>query len=474
MPINFSYSQAVEDLALESLDDMEMLEEFNEEIADELTTEPVEIPEDEIDGLSEEEKILLGELDEVTEEEVIFNELSQKEKDEIENERLEDIKESEETLRMAEEINFDDELEDDNDFEDDSDSQEFGEFIDSLDGNSLDDSDGQPVDTLAEKQQKHRDLLEELNEVKQKEIDALVEKKVLEKKSRYTPAQVHALKIQLKDIAASPLLLANIRKLTRIVGLEDDKVYVLTKDITVKAHAITDAGKFRYIVDNNGELKYKVYYNDISNIKNITNLYHTPHYFSRIKKVKKVSFNDKQFDYSIKFNLHGGLTLNQYTNQIIGGTENYAPMIRTELGFMTKLKFPLQIGLSGVYESITGNINSGGKFSTKILSFGPTIMKDHIYNNYDLIIQPRVSVFADLTEQQTDSDKVYKLSDTSLLIGVEKHTDYEMFGKFTLGYNFQRKWIKPKARSTGFDIGTDVRYDDSFSIYVGHRSDWIW
>src|SRR5690606_34635718 len=161
-------------------------------------------------------------------------------------------------------------------------------------------------------------------------------------------AQVEALTIQLKDIAASPVVYANVPKATLLIGVDDDKVYKTTKDITVKAHTIQDANRFRYLVNKNGEIKYKVYVNNISNIKEITNLYHRPHYFSRIKKVQKVSPFDKRFDYSLKFNLHGGLTLNQYTNQIVGGTENYAPMIRTEIGFMSKLKFPMQIGLSGV------------------------------------------------------------------------------------------------------------------------------
>ena len=62
---------------------MEMLKEFNEDIAGEVTRK-TEIPEEDIDGLTDEEKLLLGELNEVSDEEVIFNKLSKKETEEIE------------------------------------------------------------------------------------------------------------------------------------------------------------------------------------------------------------------------------------------------------------------------------------------------------------------------------------------------------------------------------------------------------
>lgn len=433
---------------------MSLLDEFNEEIEGELPENDEPIPDDDLSGLDEEEKLLLGELDEVSSEEVILNELSEKEQEELENEKMESLEDDLEAQEMAKEINLEDELD------------------------SFDENEPKILkikETLAEKKQKEKDLFEELQAIKQKEIDEIVQNKLKKmNQKRYSTSQVDALKIQLKDIAASPLINANISKGTKIIDIENDKKYVVTKDITVKAHTLTDANKYRYLQNKKGEIKYKVYYTEIANLKNSTDLYQKPHYFTRIEKVQKVDSNDKHFDYSLRFNLHGGVSFNQYTARIVGNTESFAPMLRTEIGFMSNFKYPAQFGFTTMYESISGTLTDGGKFSSKIFSFGPSVMFEKVYSNYDLIIQPRISVFADIAKQAADETTVYKLSDTSLLLGLEKHTDYKMFGKLTFGYSFQRKWIKPKVQDTAFDSPSTVRFDDSFSIYVGHRSDWIW
>lgn len=447
---------AEEDLELEDLDAMSLLEEFNEEIEGELPEDDDEpVPEESISGLDEEEKLLLGELDEVSQEEVIFNELSEKEDEILEEQALAEEKEDLEAIEMAKEIDLDDELDD-------------------LDGETVD-VQAEPVETLAEKKQKEKDLFEELQAIKQREIDEIVSEKLKKKEMRYTTAQVEALKVQLKDIAASPIMKANINKGTKVIQIDTGKKFVVTKDITVKAYSLTDANKFRYIQNKKGEIAYKVYYNQVANIKDTIDLYQRPHYFSRIEKVEKVDRNDQKFDYSLRFNLHGGVSLNQYTARIVGDTESFAPMIRTEFGVMSNFSYPAQFGLAMMYESITGSLkDGGGRFTNKILSFGPSVMFQDVYAKYDLIIQPRISVFADLAKEAKDETTTYKLSDTSLMLAMEKHTDYKMFGKFTLGYSFQRKWVKPKAQDTAFDSSSTVRFDDSFAIYVGHRSDWIW
>jgi hypothetical protein len=235
-----------------------------------------------------------------------------------------------------------------------------------------------------------------------------------------------------------------------------------------------DNDNYRYIVNKKGVPKYKIYYSQITNISKISDLYRKPHQFKRLPKKVIRSVYDKQFDYSLRFNLHGGITKSSYTKGIIKDSNDYISTIRTEIGYMTNFDLPMKLGFSAVYESMGGRLSSGGDFTSKSVSFGPTMVKRHVFNEYDFVLQPRFSIVSDLHERRSNNSKVHKLSDTSLLFALEKRYKVRDFGQFVIGYNYQRKWLKGKAQNTGLNIGTHTGYDDSFSLSIGHRSDWIW
>lgn len=319
-----------------------------------------------------------------------------------------------------------------------------------------------------------QNLLIELDQIRTKYINSLITRKKATVKNRYSRSQLLALEVQLVDILKSPKTKTYIKRNSRLINLETDLYEYNPKGMTVFAHAKVDNDNYRYIVNKKGEPKYKIFYSQITNISKISNLHRQPHLFRRIPKKIRYSVFDKKFDYSLRFNLHGGITKSSYTKGIIKDSSDYVSTIRAEIGYMTNFKLPVKLGFSAVYESMGGKLSNGGDFTSKSLSLGPTIVRRAVFGEYDFVLQPRFSLVSDLHERRSGDSKVHKLSDTSLLFGLEKYYSTKHFGKFIIGYNYQRKWLKGKAQNTGLNIGTHTGYDDSFSLSIGHRSDWIW
>ncbi|MBD65341.1 MAG: hypothetical protein CME62_09040 [Halobacteriovoraceae bacterium] len=422
---SFGFTQ-VENLELESIDAMELLEEFEEELAEEETEEP------------EQSEIELSEFEEELKEELNIEDAPADDTLVDLNLKLEDIEESEE--------------------------------------DPLSDLDEFAVDPETQKRAQEQELLEELTVLREKKVDDFIEanKSQLQNESRYTIYQIEALRVQLKDIAASPTKFAYIRKGTKVIGLKDNKAYFLPKGITVKAHSLADANNFRYITNKDNEIAYKVYFSEISNINTVTQMYKKPHSFTRITQKPKSDSFDGKLKTSLKFNLHTGFTVTRFTKDIVPDADDAAPLLRLEGSWLSRFDLPLRVGLTGMYESMTGTIKGGGKFTSKILSFGPTIIKEGFIDQYNFIFMPRISIAGNLTESTSEDSRSYAISDTSVLLGVEKLIHNKNLGTFVLGANFQRKWLRAKGQVGGFDISSNVSYDDSLALSIGHQSDWLW
>ncbi len=321
--------------------------------------------------------------------------------------------------------------------------------------------------------------LDDLSEfqIKQDEqIDKLIEERKKSSRLRYTNTQNEALRIQLKDIAKSPKKLSMITKRTKIIRLSDDKVFYINKDIKVMAHTKQDYDRYRYILDKNNNIRYRVDNQFITDITLITQMYKKPHKFKRLKKKIIVDRRDKSFDYQFKFNLHSGLYKAGFSKKLVQHNKELTPMFRLESIVLSNFKFSIQAGLGIMYEFVSGNTQANtGKFSYQSLSVGPTFKTKPLLANFSFILQPRLSLFSQISVADSGSEetRVFKISETAMLLGVEKDIKLRRFGHWVYGFSFQRKWLKANATDTSIDVGNNINYDDSYGVHIGHRSDWI-
>ncbi|MBT4791332.1 MAG: hypothetical protein HON90_07160, partial [Halobacteriovoraceae bacterium] len=288
-------------------------------------------------------------------------------------------------------------------------------------------------------------LIKEFSKYRQTNLSDLIKKKQKLAKKKYKFFELEALKIQLKDIAQSPIRTFNIARGTHLIRVSDNKLVYTPKTIKVHGHALLDFYKYRYLVDKKGQLSYKVYYHDTTDIKAITNLHRPPYQFIRLAKKEKIIVHDKNFGYSLKLNLHTGLSSPEYTKSLLGNPSQFAPLFRLESTVLSNKNFLFNSGLTFMYESISGKFISNGSYNISSFSLGPSFKYYSFYDKYGLIIQPRFSISS--TAAYTKNDESYKvnLSETSLLVGLEKENTSKN-GKFTLGYTFQRKWIRANTK----------------------------
>lgn len=321
-------------------------------------------------------------------------------------------------------------------------------------------------------------VVDELSEVRQKNIVNIVEQQQRKagKKVRYSTSQIAALKLQLSDISKSPVRKVYIPKGTKLIKVTNDQVYYTNQGFYAKAHTLLDFTRQRYIINEKDELAYRVKYDHITDIKDITTMYREPHQFVRLKRKVKKNNLDKNLKYSLLFNSHFGLNWPEYTEKLLGDPSIFAPTLRLEMGVVSKFKFDYQIGFTGMYESLSGSLDDGGRYSARAFSFGPLIKSKPIWDAYRLVAQLRLSLSSNLSVSRSDSTVDYDLSENSLLLGLEKETSLGRgYGKFLFGYNVQRKWIKAAASGRNrASVNARTRFDDSFALYIGHRSDWIW
>jgi hypothetical protein len=324
-------------------------------------------------------------------------------------------------------------------------------------------------------QNREPEILDQLSELRKNNINEIITVRKRNNKNKYTNSDIQALRIQLKDIAKSPLFIGRLTRGVYILDLKTQKKKYLTKDINVKVHKLADYDKYLYIINKKGELKYRVYNSSVQNISNISNLNHRPKYFSPVKSVQKVEKFDKNFNYAMNINFHGGFNFPRYTRELLTDTTGISTQTRVEIGFLTKHDFLLDYGFSGMYEAAAGSLSANnGRYTIKTFSLGPVMKTKPLIGNFQFTLASRMSVISDVLETRSTVTRVHKLSEISLSFGMERQIKSAHFGLFTWGANFQRKWLRAKAQNVSFNLSSTDNYDESITLYIGHQSGWTW
>lgn len=322
------------------------------------------------------------------------------------------------------------------------------------------------------------DVINEISEATKNNINNIISarERAEAQKIRYSSAQIRALKVQLSDIAKSPVRNYYIAKGTVLYNLKEQKPYRTTQGFYVKAHTQVDFNKQRYILNNQGELAYSVPYNKIANIKRVTNMYRKPHTFTRLKPKKKLVRFDKDFDYSILINT--GLSFNnpEFTRNLVSDARTFAPQFHLEFGGVSKLNHDYHLGITSMYENTVGQIDTGGLYTIRSFGLGPIFKSKKFWDNYRFSVQGRLSVFSQINIDRGNGNGTnFALSENALQVALEKENKTERYGTFVIGYQFQRKWFNATASGgTAVDLNPRERSNDTLGIYVGHKSDWIW
>ena len=324
-------------------------------------------------------------------------------------------------------------------------------------------------------EKKDREILDEFSKERNERVSRILKKVRENKNKRFKSYEIEALKVQLSDIVKSPIRAVHVPKGTKLINIETDEVFYITRPISTMAHTKLDFNKYRYIINKNNEVVYKTPYYQLADITNIADLTRKPHYFKRLSTEKKeVSLRDKSFPYSLQLNLHGGLSAPSYTQDLLNASSISAVLSRLEFIFMSNKKHFFNAGLSAHLETSTAKVTEDLNYQANNAALGAIFKFHNFWGQLDLIFQPKLSLFSQLAVNDATGTDILRLSETNLSLSIENATDFKNMGEMVYGLSFQRKWINTSTQGGDYNLSDRASTDNSLTLYIGHRSDWIW
>lgn len=293
----------------------------------------------------------------------------------------------------------------------------------------------------------------------------------------FTYAEKEALKIQLKDIVESGVFYAGIRQGTQLVHIRSGKLFYAQKNLTVKAYRKNDYEGYKLLINKNGFSSYKVASSNINSIKEITNLYEPPKKYTPVKEQKtNYRILDNDLKYQTQFNFHLGLSDPKFINDLGNLTPHTGQTTRYEGAVYGNFDFLFKLGLTMQWETMSGSLSNGGKYNMYSFSMGPAYKSQPIKlgsAEYQFFAQVRLAAFSKIKIESPTQSSNYNLAQTSLVLGVEREVN-TFLGKFQIGGNYQRQWLKPSAENYKASVSAENNYNDSYVLSIGKKMDWIW
>ncbi|MEX0798587.1 MAG: hypothetical protein WD025_04050, partial [Bacteriovoracaceae bacterium] len=264
-------------------------------------------------------------------------------------------------------------------------------------------------------------VVNKLREREQKVMEQIVHSH----EKQYNKFEQAALKVQVADILSSPVYQGHIQQGSYLINLATNEQELLSEDIYVKVHSLSDAAGFHYLQNEKGIATHKALATDIANIAQVTKMYEEPLYYRPVTKSENISLTDKELRLFTEFNLHLGLTRPLFTRDLTNDqSEHVGRAIRYEAQTYGKFNLPYSVGASLMFENANGSLGGqGDSYSTRVLSFGPLIK----FAPFALFEQPivstvgfRSSIFAQLIESRAQETLNYNLAQTSLFLGAQR------------------------------------------------------
>jgi hypothetical protein len=314
--------------------------------------------------------------------------------------------------------------------------------------------------------------IDELTEKHNKAIQQIIESPA---SAKYTTSERAALQIKLEDIIKGGTFLATVVRGTHVVHVRTGKTYYLPKDIIVKAFKKEDHEGYQILQNKDGSITYKAPASYVVSIKEITALYEPPLSYTPVKEKITYDLYDRRLKYEAHFIANVGLTRPTLIRDILKNENHIGQTTRYESTVYGKWDFPVKLGLTGQYENHFGNLTDL-KYNMQSLSLGPAFKSPH-FKLFDketfAVLQTRLAVFSRLAVNSPLGTENYRASQTSLVLGLMREYP-SLLGKWLIGINYQRQWMKASAQSESLNIKTSNNTTDAFVVSLGLGTDWIW
>lgn len=272
-------------------------------------------------------------------------------------------------------------------------------------------------------------------------------------------------KVALDEIMRSPLETGALKKGSVIREIESNKNYRTHKVMYVKYFKLEDEQGFKYLVNKDENVVWKVPSRFVEPLKEELTLYEPPHKYTPAPTNIVRAEYDKKLNIRPELSFYAGAVVGDYMRDLFDDKKaRSGTSTQYGLHFFTQWKLPVIVGGVLHYERSTYQLTSGNKVIYSSPSIGPQI-KTQDFQLFDTQVrfqtQLRVSPLA--RAQIENVNQTVKFNSTDLLLSLE--TPFKnQFGEFVLGAFFQNQWLNLKDQENLVNVRATNQTNKSFGI----------
>lgn len=250
--------------------------------------------------------------------------------------------------------------------------------------------------------------------------------------------------ISQEEILRSGTQLGAIQTGARLIDLETNKGFRVTKPIFVEYYNLEDENGFKYIQNKSGIVKWRIPSDYVEPIRQEVDLYVPPHKYTPAPEIIVRSEYDKKLSIPPEVSFYTGVVQGDFMKDLFNDNKAKSG-ISNQYGIhlFTNWKLPVKAGAVLHYEKSSYSLDKGGQVIYSSPSFGPqfkTREYEFLGNPLRLQAQFRVSPLARARAETVNGIVNVKFNSADLLVSIERPID-NRFGQFVLGLYSQTQWL---------------------------------
>lgn len=281
---------------------------------------------------------------------------------------------------------------------------------------------------------------------------------------RFRPPQR---KITLEEIKQSGTSLGAINEGALLRKLDSNKDFEVTELIYVKYFNLQDEHGFKYLLNEDGEVNFRVPSRYVAPIKEELALYEPPLIYTPAPDNIVRAEYDKKLSIPPEFSFYTGFVQGDFMKDLFNdGKARSGVSNQYGIHFFTQWKLPVKAGLVLHYERATYKLSNGSQINYSSPSFGPQF-KTREFEIADHPIrfqtQFRVSPFARASAESSAGEIFYKFNSADLLFSVERPIKNRL-GEFVAGLFIQTQWLNIKDQSRAVSVKASNQTNKTFGL----------
>lgn len=276
------------------------------------------------------------------------------------------------------------------------------------------------------------------------------------RRHRYYPPNK---KIHWDEIEESGFELISILAGKTLIKLETNQSMPVEKSFYAKVYRRPDEFGFKYVINKDGSLTYKIHESNINIITQEVALYEPPAQYQVETLVIPKNKYDKTLTLLPEAVLSAGVVNGKFMADLLdnnNANKGYSTQIGGNL--VAKWKYPLRIGAALRYENAQYNTGYAGGLKYSAFSFGPLFRSKDLGSDtfaFRIQTQYRISPWARATTSNIENN-TYQFNSSDWLTSID-HPIKNRWGEFVLGLYVQYQWLSLKNQKIPVELnGTNL------------------